>query len=414
MSRSSRRSSPKLWMLKHLREMRPSITHPILRSMLRLPSIPPGLTIELATGKADLEEAYRLLHEVYVEMGFMERHPSGMRLNVYNMLPHTSTVVAKMQDEVIGTISVIRENQLGLPLDASIDTSFYRKPGWQIAEVTSLAVARQWRGQGQVLFPLLKFVYEYAVGYLKVDVFQIATALDKEDFFRALLFFEPISETVYRDPLINGTPAVPLYLNLADGKSKFMRAYGQKGPEADLHGYFTNLELPEFKFPVRAVNQALDPFLTPELFKYFFKEQSDLAERLSDHELHALRSIYGTSSILPLLRVPASIPPYPARRAAQRYVVSCPAILEGPDGDESVQLVDVSETGFRFFSKMPLRLTGSCGFRIQLSNHQSIPIVAKPVWNRRRREWGFHITETPNGWREFLAHLESQMSGKAA
>lgn len=414
MSRSSRRSSPKLWMLGYLREMRPSITHPILRSMVRLPAIPPGLAVELATQREDLEQAYRLLHDVYVEMGFMERHPSGMRLNVYNMLPYTATVVAKINGEVIGTVSIIRENLVGLPLDASIDTSFYRKPGWQIAEVTGLAVTSKWRGQGQVLFPLLKFVYEYAIGYLKVDVFQIATALDKEDFFRALLFFEPLSEAVYRDPLINGTPAVPLYLNLADGKAKFMRAYGNKGPEADLHSYFTSLELPCFKFPVRTLNQALDPFLTPELFKYFFKEKSDLCERLSDHELHALRSIYRASPILSLLKEPNSIPPYPARRAAQRYVVSCPALLEGPDGDESVHLVDVSETGFRLFSKMPLRLTDNCGFRIQLSNNQSIPIVAKPIWNRRRREWGFSIVEAPNGWREFLAHLETQLSGKAA
>ena len=233
MSRYSGRPRSNLWILNCLRDIRPSITHPILRSLVRIPTIPPGLTVELASSKEDFEQAYRLLHDVYVEIGFMEPHPSGLRLNVYNMLPHTSTIVAKINGEVVGTISVIRENPLSLPLDESIDTTFYRKPGWQIGEVTGLAVIREWRGQGQILFPLLKFIYEYSIDFLKVDVFQIAAALDKEDFFRALLFFEPIADTVLRDPLINGTPVAPLYLDLNHARTQFKRAYGDRGPNAD-------------------------------------------------------------------------------------------------------------------------------------------------------------------------------------
>ncbi len=401
-------------MLNYLREVRPSITHPILRSILRIPPIPAGLTLHLATEKKDLEQVYRLLHDVYVEMGFMETHASKMRLNVYNMLPHTSTVIAKINGEIVGTVSVIRENPLGLPLDESVDTGFYRKPGWQIAEVTSLAVTREWRGQGQILFPLLKFVYEYAAKFLKVDVFQIATALDKEDFFRALLFFEPITEAVFRDPLINGTPVTPLYLDLGHAKAQFKRAYGSRGPQGDLHSYFTGLELPTFRFPERKLNHALDPMLTPELFKYLFQDKSDLVDRLSDTELHALRSIYRASPILKLLPEPNSIPPYPPKRSAQRYVVSCPAFLESPEGDETVQLVDVSESGFRMFSKMPLRLSGDYGFRVQISPSQTVPIMARPIWSRRRREWGFAIIEAPTGWTDFLAYLEGQLSGNSA
>lgn len=409
MARSGGRINPKLWILKYLRDLRPSITHPFLRNMVRLPLIPPGLKIHLAREQGDLEQAYRLLHRVYVDMGFMETHPSGLRLNVYNMLPHTATVVAKIGDEVVGTISVIRENPLGLPLDESIDTSFYRKPGWQVAEVTGLAVSAEWRGGGEILFPLLKYIYQYAADYLKVNVFQIATAIEKEDFFRALLFFEPISDTVMRDPLINGTLVVPLYLDLNHAKVQFRRTYGQRGPHADLFSYFTTLDLPNFSFPERHLNQALDPFLTPELFKYFFRDRTDLVDRLSDRELHVLRSIYRNSPLSPFFPTPNSLPPYPARRTAQRFAVNCPAWLENSEGDELVQLMDVSETGFRLFSKLPMRLSGHCGFRIQVSPTQSIPITAVPIWNRRRREWGFQLVEIPLGWREFLAHLENQI-----
>lgn len=381
--------------------------------MVSLPPIPPGLEICIADNQTDLEGAYRLLHDVYVEIGFMEKHPSNLRLNVYNMLPHASTVVAKMDGKVIGTLSLIRENPLGLPLDESIDTSFYRKPGWQVAEVTGLAVSKEWRGGGKILFPLLKFIYEYAVGHLKVDVFQIATALSKADFFRALLFFDPITDSVFRDHLINGNLVTALYLDLNHAKSQFKRVYGGRPVSSNVYTYFTSLDLPCFKFPIQVAGQALNPVLDKQMFQYFFQERTNLIERLSDREIHVLRDIYRSSSLREMLPEPNSQPPYPPRRVAQRFVVSCPAVLEGEMGDESVTLLDVSETGFRLFSKMPMRLANDCHFRVHLSETHTLPIVAKPVWNRRQREWGFTLLEAPQGWKEFLNHLETQLNRAA-
>src|SRR5690349_8210347 len=106
----------KLLALSYIREIRPTLTYPFLRQMVKLPLIPPGLTISLARSGEDLEAAYRLLHDVYVEIGFMEPHPSGLRLNVFNALPQTSVAVAKIDGKVIGTLTLTRENPLGLPL----------------------------------------------------------------------------------------------------------------------------------------------------------------------------------------------------------------------------------------------------------------------------------------------------------
>lgn len=408
---ASKKKQPSLGIFEFLRTLKPSVTYPALRQMVRIPQLPIGIEIQLAKTKEDLEAAYSLLHDVYVEIGFMEPHPSGMRLNVYNMLPHTSTVVAKINGEVVGTISIVRDNPLGLPLDESVDTQSYRKPGWQVAEVTGLAVARPWRGQGQILFPLLKFTYEYAVGYLGVEAFQVATALKKEDFFRALLFFEPITEQVFDDPMINGTSVRALFLNLNEAKTQFKRAFNHRGPEGNLYSYFADLELPNFKFPDRRWHQAFDPTLTESTFAYFFAQKTNLIERLSDREIHALRDIYRDSPVVDLLPDAHSLPPYPPRRSDQRFVVSCPALLEGEQGDEPVTLVDVSHSGFRMYTKMPLRLAGPCHFRIQIGDSQTLPVVAEPIWNQRRREWGFQFVETPKGWKEFLNHLKRQLAG---
>lgn len=399
----------KILALSYIREIRPTLTYPFLRQMVRLPTIPPGLTISLARSKEDLEAAFRLLHDVYVEIGFMEPHPSGLRLSVYNAIPQTSVAVAKMNGKVIGTLSLIRDNPLGLPLDQSIDTGFYRKPGWQVGEVSGLAVSPEWRGQGQVLFPLLKFIYNYATTYAKLDVLQIATALTKEDFFRALLFFEPISEMVFRDPFINGNTVSPLYLDLNNARTLFKRAYGDRGPRSDLHGYFTDLELPNFQFPERKMTQTIDPVWTPELFKYFFQNRTNLFERMSDREIHALQDIYRLTPMEKHLPQANSNPPHPPRRSAQRHPVMCQALLESDQGDEPVTLLDVSPAGFRIFSKLPMRLEGICHFRVQITPQQTLLLSAKPIWNKRRREWGLSIVEAPLGWAEFLNHLSYQL-----
>lgn len=404
MARAPKHLPSKLWS---------SLTHPFLRQMVTLPPIPAGLEISIAETQEDLTGAYKLLHDVYVEIGFMEQHPSQMRLNVYNMLPHTSTIVAKIDGKVIGTVSLIRENPLGLPLDEIIDTSFYRKPGWQVAEITSLAVSKEWRGGGKVLFPLLKFVYEFAVTHLKVDVFQIATALSKADFFRALLFFEPITEQIYRDPLINGTLVTALYLDLNHAKAQFKRTYGARPVNSNMYTYFTSLDLPCFQFPKQITGQALNPVLTPDLFKSLFTEKTNLTERLGDREIHVLRDIYRSTPFKQHLPEPNSMPPYPPRRVAQRFIVSCPAVLESELGDEMVLLLDVSESGFRLFSKMPMRLTHDCHFRIHLTEQHTIPVIAKPIWNRRQREWGFTLLNVPQGWLDFLNHLELQLNRAA-
>src|SRR5690606_28543026 len=133
-----------------------------------------------------------------------------------------------------------------------------------------------------------------------------------------------------------------------------------------------------------------------------------------DHEIHILHEIYRDTEIQALLPTPLSEPPHPPHRAATRFVVSCQAVLEGEMGDENVLLLDVSRTGFRLFSKLPLRLQSNCRFKVQLGPEQTLQITAKPAWNRRQREWGFTLIHVPKAWHDFLTQLENQINRTAA
>jgi hypothetical protein len=68
-----------------------------------------------------------LLHDAYVGSGFMKPHPSGMRVTIYHALPTTTTLCAKYDGQVVGTLSLIRESVLGFPLQRIFDLTAIRE-----------------------------------------------------------------------------------------------------------------------------------------------------------------------------------------------------------------------------------------------------------------------------------------------
>ena len=85
------------------------------------------LILKIAETKEELEACFKLLHDAYVGSGFMQPHPSGMRVTVYHALPTTTTLCAKFDGEVVGTISLIRESVFGFPLQSIFDLNEVRE-----------------------------------------------------------------------------------------------------------------------------------------------------------------------------------------------------------------------------------------------------------------------------------------------
>ena len=124
------------------------------------------LVLKIAETQEELEACFRLLHDAYVDSGFMKPAPSGMRVTIYHALPTTTTLCAKFDGEVVGTLSLIRESVFGFPLQAVFDLTQVRAKRGKIAEVSALAVHPKFRKTGgAILFPLMKFMYEYCTAF---------------------------------------------------------------------------------------------------------------------------------------------------------------------------------------------------------------------------------------------------------
>ncbi len=108
-------------------------------------------TFKIADTVEELESAYRLVHDVYVKEGYMDPHPSKMRITKYNLLSKSTTFVGKHDGRVVLTMSLIPDSEHGLPMDSLFKSELdqMRNRGRYIAEVGNLASDPNFRNRNQ-------------------------------------------------------------------------------------------------------------------------------------------------------------------------------------------------------------------------------------------------------------------------
>ncbi len=122
-----------------------------------------GVVIQRAITADDLRQAYALVHDCYVEEGYIFPLPSGMRMRIYEALPETATFVAKAGKRVVGVTSVIFDStDLGLPSDHVFhdEINALRRQGRKIAEISNWAIAPDYR-RTAVLTELIRCYVAY-------------------------------------------------------------------------------------------------------------------------------------------------------------------------------------------------------------------------------------------------------------
>ena len=263
----------------------------LFRGMVTCESKPSsGLQLKIAETREELEACFALLHNAYVASGFMRPHPSGLRVTPYHALPTTTTLCAKLDGEVVGTLSIVRDGVFGFPMQTAFDISAVRaKPG-QIAEISALAIHPRCRKtSGTILFPLMKFMYEYCTRYFDTRHLLIAVNPSHIEMYESLLFFKRLeAQTIDEYDFANGAPAVGATLDLTEAPAIFERAYAGKSDRRNLHNYFVHTQLKAIQFPDRPWHLSNDPVLTPALLNYFFNERVPVFAELDARrkELH--------------------------------------------------------------------------------------------------------------------------------
>lgn len=374
-----------------------------------------SLQLKIAETREELEACFRLLHDAYVESGFMKPHPSGMRVTLYHALPTTTTLCAKWDGEVVGTMSLIRDSAFGFPLQSIFDLSRVRAKEGNIAEVSALAVHPRFRKTGgAILFPLMKFMYEYCTTFFDTRHLVIAVNPNRIELYESLLFFKRLTANVVEEyDFANGAPAVGAWLDLRHAPAVFEQVYGGKPAQKNLFSYFTQIRLPNIQLPTRRYFTTNDPVLTPELLDHFFNVRTDGFAKLDDHKKGLLLSIYDLpeyESVLPTL--PGHLGTAAQKRQYRRYSFKCPGYLTVTGGGQKVrytmQVVEVSKYGFQAKASNTIPMNIWSDATVKLGVHDISTVKAMAVRdhvNGLEGHYGFNLGEPDLVWNKFVSAL---------
>ncbi|MBB3192903.1 GNAT family N-acetyltransferase [Roseateles terrae] len=378
------------------------------------------LELKVAETQEELEACFHILHDAYVGSGFMKPDPSGLRVTIYHSLPTTTTLCAKYDGEVVGTISMVREGVFGFPLQSVFDLEGVRAKGGKVAEISALAVAPAFRKTGgAILFPLMKFMHQYCTEFFDTRHLVIAVNPDKIELYEALLFFKRLKEqTVDNYDFANGAPAVGATLDLHEAEDVFAKGYRGRPARKNLHQYFFRQSLPNIKLPERRYHTTNDPVMTPPLLDYFFNQRVQVFAHLADRKKALLWSVYRQPEFRPVLPMLSGGGEDlgKALRQYPRYSMRCPGQINLPAsnglpaiGRVPLDVIEVSAQGFQAECKHDLPLNVEGQVEIELGHNTRSRLLAHAVRKRETEQgtfFGFRIDDPDRNWRSFVSELE--------
>lgn len=390
----------------------------LFRSLIDCDPAPdPRLELKIADTQDELEACFRILHDAYVAAGFMQPDPSGLRVTIYHALPTTTTLCAKWDGRVVGTISMIREGVFGFPLQSVFNLGQVRAKSGRIAEISALAIDPRFRATGgRILFPLMKFMYAYCRDYFDTRHLVIAVNPNKIEMYESLLHFERLQARVVDSyDFANGAPAVGATLDLQTAPERFRATYGHKRARKNLHHYFVEARLANIRLPHRRFFTTNDPVLTPALMDHFFNQRTRVFETLNDRQRLLLRSIYDRPEYRAVLPAPsAGAQDLLTLRQHQRFSIRCPARLLVRSYDTvlayPLQVIELSLHGFQAECALPLPEGTQGSVEVDLGENETAVADATAV---RRLEggglisYGFAVPRPDLAWRRCVLALQT-------
>lgn len=247
-----------------------------------------GATVERAAAYDDLRMAYALVHQVYVDSGYIAAVPCGMRLRIFETSSDTATFVAKVDGKVVGVISVVGDSvDMGLPSDHAFRAELdgLRAQGLRLCEVTNQVVAEEYR-RSAVTTELMRCAVAHSLdaGYQ----LGIATVSPGHNGFYDLLGFTQVgSERSYSEKIYD--PVIALAIDF----DHYRRPPEGLCAAADFVHQFLGPQNPYQECIHVWDRRARAHFLNPELLERLFVLESDFLAECTSAELGTIRMRWG-------------------------------------------------------------------------------------------------------------------------
>jgi len=153
----------------------------------------PNITIRLAHNNQEITEANHLVCNNYIQEGYWD-NDEPFHKNRHMHSDMRTVFIAEAKGRIVGTGSIVKDSREGLPVDKSYGDAIrkFRQQGERIAEVSALAIDKNYAEQRNLVIFLFKYIYQYAFYYAHIDRFLIAIIARHAPFYLSVYRFEEI------------------------------------------------------------------------------------------------------------------------------------------------------------------------------------------------------------------------------
>ncbi len=245
-------------------------------------------TIERAQCFEDLRDAYRLVHDVYLESGYIDPDPAGLRMRMFEATAEMATFVAKVGGKVVGVLSIAGDSpELGLPSDAAFrdELDRLRATGARLCEWTNQVIAAEHRKSG-LATELMRCAAAHVI-YAEYDE-SIATVSPSHGSFYELLGYREVgSERSYSETIFD--PVVALSLESA----RYTGGLPLRDEAAEFVRQFMAISNPYLDHVADWDYAAEEQFGQIETLRQLFVTESNFIDRCLPSEWEILRDRWG-------------------------------------------------------------------------------------------------------------------------
>jgi hypothetical protein len=172
-----------------------------------------------ARRRSELQRAFQLIYERYHQEGLSDWNPHGVRILPHQLLDSTWVLLANRGKQLCGTLSLIEDGAMGLPIEQLYPAEVWRlrRLGKRVAELACFALAEETISESMsVLRALLRSACKIAADRA-IDEIVICVHPRRASFYERRLGFREIGP-LRNCPWVCDQPAVAMQLNVRESR----------------------------------------------------------------------------------------------------------------------------------------------------------------------------------------------------
>lgn len=373
------------------------------------------IIVKVATEEDEIIQALKLHQKRYEENQLCEANESESRLTKYQLTNGSCIIVAKNEQKVVGTISVLNDDIFGLPSNKTYDLDPIKAKGHKIVEFSAFAIEDNYlKKPGEVLFPLMKFAWNYSAFYLFADSIVAVVYKKFENFYIDILMHEELrkKKNTQKYDLIKPQFEVSAFtLDLTTAIKKYSSAYRFFSFNRNVYAYMVCFNSSNFIYPKRQKYfRNHDFYLSPKIIESALGEK--LENIFSNDDITKLKNTQYFNTIENEEQKEEF-----TQRRWQRFKYNVEgSYYQGSLVKSKCTVIEVSFGGVAL--KLPNKLTinESATLIFNLGKRQEVKLRIRPLYQQVYHEQyivGCQIIDSGDNWKQFIAFQNKVYKTKA-